>query len=382
MADKRRTQGEGSIYFDPSRGEEGRWVAQAWIGGRRRKVVTRTKAEAAKRLGALVHGADKAERTERASTVASLLEDWLGSLDGKDLAPTTREAHRWAAEMWSKELGRVKVADLTVANVEAGLASMAAPGRLSANGLGRASLVKARSTLRQACQWALRRNLVTFNPAAVAELPTSSKAARPRRHLDAEQVARLAKVLKGHPRRALYLLSARVGLRPGEAAGVTVGALDLDGDPPTVAVVRAVQLQGGRPRLVEDLKTARSRRVLALPSDVVDALRDAVEALGPDADGDALLFPAEGKGRRSSAAGGPLWPSTVRAELADLCALAKVPVVSSNELRHSAATAMVEVLGLAPHEVADVLGHTSPRMVESTYRHRPTIIRGADRLAV
>jgi integrase len=129
--------------------------------------------------------------------------------------------------------------------------------------------------------------------------------------------------------------------------------------------VRAVHLERGSPVLGASLKTAGARRTLAIPADVAAMLQVQV---GTDSPSASLLFTAPN--------GGPVWPSTVRSELADACTKAKVPKVTPNELRHTAATHMSA--RLAPHQIADVLGHTTSRMVDETYRHRPAVIRGAD----
>jgi integrase len=85
---------------------------------------------------------------------------------------------------------------------------------------------------------------------------------------------------------------------------------------------------------------------------------------------------ALGSARRAVPHGGPggapLWPSSVRAELTAAAKRAKVGPLTPNMLRHSAATLMADQLPL--HQVADVLGHTTTRMLEQTYRHRPTVV--------
>ncbi len=133
-----------------------------------------------------------------------------------------------------------------------------------------------------------------------------------------------------------------------------------------VTVRRAVQVAAGRPVLVDELKTAASYRAVALPPVALDALRRRI-ADRPD----GLLFTAPD--------GGPLWHSTVRAELVKLCDAAGVPRIRPNELRHSAATVMADA-GLPLHQVADVLGHTTTRMLDQTYRHRPPVVRGPELL--
>lgn len=354
---KKRQRGEGAVYWDKSRA---RWVGQVRLDGRWRKVSDKDKDVAARKLGKLIHGVEAERNADRRTTVKMLLSEWQATaLPGKGLAPSTIEAHAWAAALWVNAFGATKLVDLEVRAVERALTKMATTGRLS-----KGSLIKVRSTLRQAVQWGERRRMVSFNAAAVAELPTAAKDGRDRRALTADELKTLMAALAEHPLRPLFLLMARVGLRPGEASGICADVLDLDGNPPTVAVIRAIQLRNGRPRLVDDLKTAGARRTLAIPADVVAALRPAVTKKH-----DVLLF--------SAADGRPLWPSTVRAELAAACVRAEVPVVTPNELRHTAATLLADS-GLAPHQVADILGHRSTRMVDAVYRHRPAVILGAD----
>jgi integrase len=67
----------------------------------------------------------------------------------------------------------------------------------------------------------------------------------------------------------------------------------------------------------------------------------------------------------------------VLSELTAAYERAGVPRVSSNELRHTAATMLVD-RGLLPHQVADLLGHSTTRMVDAVYRHRPPVITGAE----
>jgi integrase len=52
-----------------------------------------------------------------------------------------------------------------------------------------------------------------------------------------------------------------------------------------------------------------------------------------------------------------------------LCKDAGIPIISPNELRHSAATLLVEA-GVSMQSAADLLGHTNTRMLEKHYRHK------------
>ena len=70
-----------------------------------------------------------------------------------------------------------------------------------------------------------------------------------------------------------------------------------------------------------------------------------------------------------SRVGTVLYARNVRRELNKACVAAAVPEISPHELRHTAASLMVDD-GQALEQVADYLGHGSTRMLDSTYRHR------------
>lgn len=62
-------------------------------------------------------------------------------------------------------------------------------------------------------------------------------------------------------------------------------------------------------------------------------------------------------------------PARARRRLATGCSEIGVPRVTPNELRHSCASLLSDD-GVPIERVADLLGHTTTRMVEQTYRHR------------
>ncbi len=162
----------------------------------------------------------------------------------------------------------------------------------------------------------------------------------------------------------MFRLQLSTGLRPGEAAGVLWS--DLDGD--LLHVRHAVRVVKNRAVLSDNLKTSSSYRTLRLPADLVDKLqaqraRVAADRLAVGAGWTdlGLVFPSPN--------GAPLTPSTVRKELAAICAAAELPTIRPNELRHTAATLMVDT-GVPVEIVSDQLGHSSFKMLADVYRHR------------
>jgi integrase len=163
-----------------------------------------------------------------------------------------------------------------------------------------------------------------------------------------------------------------LGLRPGEATGLTWADIDIDAG--VIHVRRSLKLEGGELVLSDRLKTSKSQRSIDAPPDVIDAMRrhrsrQASERLevGPLwSNPDDLAF--------TTTIGHPLDPNNLRRTFARVTERAGLGRWKPHELRHSAASIM-SASGLPLEEVADVLGHDGTRMTALVYRHavKPTI---------
>jgi integrase len=358
----RRTNHRGTVSYDAKRQ---RWEGRVQIAGQRYKRTGRSRTEVERKLATVAATDAVVLEADRKATVADLLDEWLRlRVPERKLAPSTIDVHRWAVRTWSDAIGRRKAADLRPRHVEQALAKICA-----AHNLGQGSAIKLRSTLNQAMKWHAGRGTIATNPVTYAAMPTEvGNGTRDRIALAADERDRLLAELRGHPLEAMFVLSARAGLRPGEAAGVIRSAVDLNEG--TVAVVRGVQRINGRPVLVDNLKTPWSRRALRVDAVVLDALARCINERQPD--DDELLFTIDG---------GPVWNTTAAKALRQACKAADVPVISPNELRHTYAT-LASDTGMNMWGLADSLGHKDTRMVEVYYRHRPRIIDTAGAVAV
>src|SRR5687768_3568028 len=70
---RRRAKGEGSVSWDAQRQ---RWRGEIHIDGKRHRVDALTEAEAARKLGALLHGDQRQRDQDRKASLAALLEEW------------------------------------------------------------------------------------------------------------------------------------------------------------------------------------------------------------------------------------------------------------------------------------------------------------------
>jgi len=114
-------------------------------------------------------------------------------------------------------------------------------------------------------------------------------------------------------------------------------------------------------------KTARSRRQIAMPKSVANALtqhhaRQSAErhAAGKNWTELDLVF--------STPAGKPLDATAISREFHQLLDVAGLPQRRFHDLRHSCATLLL-VQGVAPRVVMDVLGHSQISMTMNTYSH-------------
>lgn len=372
-ATKTRGNGEGSVYRTMERRKAGpveRWAAQLVIDGAKQRTFHTTEAQAKAGLRKMQREIEDLSLTKAANmTVSDLLTRWDRrslsgrKVNGRPLAPATMESYRWCIDRLTDELGSRRVRNLDVDQIEAAFDRLA-EGDANHRPCSRWSLIKCRSVLGQALDWAVKRKMLPRNVAEHVELPNDARAPSTRKALTVEEAKRLLDVIKGDRLEAMYLIMLSVGLRPGEAAGLTWADVDLDAG--TIAVRYGVRIENRRAVLADALKTARSRRTITLPQRAADALRahrklHTAERLKASwwAD-DRLVF--------CTTRGTVLEPRNVARSLAAFTKQAGLDTFTPNELRHSAAS-LLSASGVPLERIADLLGHTSTRMLEQTYRH-------------
>jgi integrase len=369
---KRRGNGEGSIWRTP---DGAGWKGEVSLDGKRYVRRGKTRAEVVDRLNALrrEHATGELSR-DQSVTVAQVVDRYVDrtvpNRKGGRLSPTALARYRWAADHLNAQIGSKRAARLSTTDVERML------DRLD---LSRDSMTKILNLLRAALDAAVRRGEIARNVATVAELPGVVKPERTRQSLSIEAARNLLAGLNDERNGALFACQMLLALRPGEAAGLFWEDLDLDAG--IVNVTRGRQIdERGRVEIVDDLKTRAAKRTLEMPPALVDMLarhrkRQAEERLAAGTWVDSRLVFA-------TTVGTPLNPTSVRRDLTRICQSLDVLVDDPAgprpplpyELRHTGAS-VLSAAGV-PHEtIADLMGLTSPRMIESRYRHRlhPTI---------
>lgn len=295
--------------------------------------------------------------------------DWLVSRT----SPAASTVRGYAAHVrlyLGPYLGDVLLTELTTAQVQAMFTAIIRQHQALGTSVSAAALTRIRATLRAALNAAIRRGLITGNPAARAELPrevvwTPYRVGQWRRSGErppvavwtTAQTARFLDSVRWHRLYAACHLIALRGLRRGEAAELRWCDVDLDGK--TAVISQQLQQYDGRLAVCPP-KTPHSTRVIALN-------RTTVAALAGHRDRQRAEAAAYGPGYRDSGYvftclnGDPVAPDRLTRtfkKLAALAALAALPPVRLHHLRHGAASLALSA-GVELKVVQEMLGHSS-----------------------
>lgn len=374
---RRRERGDGTLFYDEAKD---RWVGQLDLGrdekGKRLrpKVFGHTRTQARTRLDELArqHRAGQ-DVTQRATTFADLADLWLARGLPADIAENTRDNYTTIIHKHlTPTLGHRRLADLRPDDIETALDAM-----IDAGYSGR-TMSLTLNLARRLLALAERRGLVGRNVATVIEAPRGHK--RTRDGLTPEQARTLLAAARADRLGPLITLSLLLGLRPGEAAGLTWDAVNLNDTPPTLRIEHTLR-RGTTGMTLVDAKTPTSHRTLALPAACVDTLRDqrrrqeadqltAGTSWSNDSD---LVFTTE--------VGTPLDPSNVRRSLNLVAGRAGLGHLHPHLLRHAAAS-LLSAAGVRLEDISDTLGHRSVSVTAEIYRHPVAPIRAGHLAAI
>ena len=247
----------------------------------------------------------------------------------------------------------------------------------AAEGLSGASVRHIHAVIRRALNVAVRWQLIAVNPANLVDAPKAAQ--HEVTPLSAVQSRRLIREAEHDRMAARWLIGLALGLRQDEALGLWWEDIDLQAG--LLRVRRALQRQRGGGLVFTAPKTARSKRSIPLPGQLVHALED-----------------HQARQEKERIAAGSLWrgslcvfttpvgtlidPRNDYREFKKLLGNTGLPPVRLHDLRHTAASLLV-AQGVPPRVVMEILGHSQIALTMNTYSHvAPEVSReAANRIA-
>ena len=107
--------------------------------------------------------------------------------------------------------------------------------------------------------------------------PRGGKPAKEKKALTEAQVQTLLDAIRGLPPYTFVMLCLYAGLRREEALALKWDSVFLDDEAPHISVCRAWHIENNRPVILDELKTKASRRIIPIPPQLVECLREAKE---------------------------------------------------------------------------------------------------------
>jgi integrase len=349
----------GSRY---RRKSDGRWVAAISIGprGHQKRIVryaaTRKAADAA------LDDLRKLSRptTGPRTTVGQYLRSWLDDAGRRSLKASTWVTYDVALRLHiDPAIGSVALSRLIAEHIDRMLVDSPLAPKGQRNVLG---------FLGRVLDVAQARGYVLRNAARLVEPPRLEPKEEPPA-LTPDDARRLLATIVGDRLEALWVLALATGMRQAELLGLRWDDVDLDAA--TVRVRFALARHAGQ-YVLEEPKTGKSRRTVALPALAVRALHEhrarqleeRVAAGRPTGEGLVFVSP---EGRPLNAGWvSHRWPILAKAAGVD---------VTMHGLRHGQSSLLV-ALGVHPRVIAGRLGHATIAQTMDRYAH---VVEASDR---
>jgi integrase len=375
---KRRTNGEGSIYFVKGKGYRANIVVgRKPDGGLERKTKTfELKAEASRWLKTQLNNKDKGIVTAPDKlTVATYAREWLRDVIEPMGSPNTYEFYDWPIRAHIiPAIGSIRLNALRREHI----LKMLNERR---DKYSPRSIKAFHQTISTILNHAVEGRLLEYNVAALVKTNDAKHIKEEQLviPLDGEQTARLLDAIEEHPWRCFILVALLLGIRRGEVVALRWRDVDLQGGWVKIrnSIVRVKvkrlkeqptsRFSGAGSRLAP-LKNPKHKRDLELPPMLLDILvehkaqQDAARKKAGDRwQENDFVFTSEH--------GAHFHPDTATGLFADLRLLADLPVTTRlHDLRHSFASAMLK-RGVHPKLVQAQLGHSRFQFTMDKYSH-------------
>jgi integrase len=302
---------------------------------------------------------------DRKMTVEQLLGEWLAAKESEGLRPATLAQYSKIIDAWLvPHVGAAQLTKMSPKQAQQLVETLRAGGGRNATPLSSRSVQLAIVVLKAATAWSVETQVVGRDPLLGFKRPRA-KASKDATAAWTTEEARsfLVSVADDRLVAAWSLLLTR-GLRRGELAGLRWDAIDLDGR--SLRITRTRVLVDGQP-IDSEPKTDAGKRRIPLDDRLVATLRSHRARQGQErwSAGEAW---ADGGYVFTDELGVPLHPEYFSTRFETLTDKAGLRRIRLHDLRHTAASHMIAA-GVSPKVVAELLGHSSPTITQTTYQH-------------
>jgi integrase len=237
----------------------------------------------------------------------------------------------------------------------------------------RYTIIAIRRTLRAALNQVIREELISKNVAALTTLPSASKTKKPRPRMvwSVDEARRFLEHLReaDDPLYAAYVLILFLGLRRGEALGLTWNSIDVESE--EVSITHQLTRVGGHLLHRDTTKTIDSEATLPLLGLCITALehRRAKQAAAKQKAGEAwtqsdLVF--------TTKFGTPVEPRNFDRAFKAHCRHAAVPCIRVHDTRRTCGS-LLAALDVHPRVAMQILRHSQISVTMNIYTQIPSV---------
>ncbi len=351
----RRGHGEGSIY----QRKDGRWAAAITLENRKRRTFYgETRREVQEKLKKALHEQQQGMLAiGPQQTLKTYLNHWLEQVCKLTMKPNTYKGYRSVVNCHLiPSLGHIKLQSLTVEHLQAFFAQR--QKRLKPK-----TLAFIHSALNSALSNAVKWGLVWRNVASLVSLPHVERYEA--QVLTVDQARTLLEVARGSRLDVLLLVALTTGMRRGELLALRWDSVDFEKR--VLYVRRTVTWISEFGYVESEPKTKASRRKIALPDVVIEALKEHQERqkqarieAGDKWQEQGIVF--------CNIYGGFFNPGHAWYLFKKLLRKAGLPDVRLHDLRHSVATVLIAAK-VDLKTVQELLGHSSIAVTADIYAH-------------
>lgn len=257
---KKRGQNEGSI----SERSNGTFIAQITVDGKRVSKYFKTKREAnVWRIDTLSKIQKGMFNVDTQILLSEYLEQWMVNSRRRVKPKTLIQYQQIIDQHINPYLGKYKLTDIRPNMVQSLYT------KKEDMGIGGRTILLIHAVLHSALNQAQKEDLIYRNPLDAIKRPSFQK--KEGKSMNETQVRSFLLACRGHRFEALFKIAVRNGLRQGELLGLKWN--DLNWETNELFIQRQLQRLPGKGLLLVEPKTEKSKRIIVLGQDPMNALK-------------------------------------------------------------------------------------------------------------